>query len=397
MADDTVLRLATPPPEIRQPVFPGSEEGLPAEEYTGTYLLSPRPGQVLDRQGDLRERLAHPTLPMTEYVMGFARTLADSGHAGVVKDTGRDRQAMMFYPYNTVATDPRTARTWMVDTAKDLFRARTFQVTAEMVKVVKEISTATAAGLEAIESPELPSEAGFVWLDSPLIYNDANGRAVSTRAISWGTVPVSFQDDQGRVRRSMGVRIILWTLDGDPSWYKVPRESLVTMGDMQFDHIMVIPFGERFNAGTVVDKRGDIVIDAQSSLHYVHVLWQLMEQEVFVTHEKPAVDKPARKRAQRSLQQGEVTVVTLRRAKHIEADFDHEARHIDWSCRWLVQGHWRHIGRYEGPRHHAVNDKYSYEPQCATCGGRLTWVKAYIKGPDEMPLKATEKLYRLSR
>jgi len=35
---------------------------------------------------------------------------------------------------------------------------------------------------------------------------------------------------------------------------------------------------------------------------------------------------------------------------------------------------------------------------CAICGGPVTWVHGYIKGPDDKPLRLHDKtLYRLSR
>lgn len=35
---------------------------------------------------------------------------------------------------------------------------------------------------------------------------------------------------------------------------------------------------------------------------------------------------------------------------------------------------------------------------CAICGGAISWVHGYIKGPDDKPLRVHDKtLYRLSR
>ena len=63
-----------------------------------------------------------------------------------------------------------------------------------------------------------------------------------------------------------------------------------------------------------------------------------------------------------------IRVVELRakRASSL-ASSDHEPR--DWSCRWMVRGHWR-------------NQPYPKEDVV-----RPKWIAPYVKGPDEAPLK----------
>lgn len=61
-----------------------------------------------------------------------------------------------------------------------------------------------------------------------------------------------------------------------------------------------------------------------------------------------------------------VRVVTLRR-QHATADG--AAGTVDWSCRWIVSGHWRN----------------QFLP--ASGGHRPTWIAPHVKGPDSAPLK----------
>lgn len=62
-----------------------------------------------------------------------------------------------------------------------------------------------------------------------------------------------------------------------------------------------------------------------------------------------------------------IRVIQLRAPKHNSQSSDHETH--DWSCRWMVRGHWRN---QPYPKDHAVRPK---------------WIAPYVKGPDEAPLK----------
>lgn len=386
----------------------------------GKGSLQLRPSQVIDRLAVLRDRMAHPAGTMAEYVHGFANHLLQVGHLG--KDPGRHgNDHVMFYPYRP-GMNPQQAAEWCVSVAGDMFTATCFQVTTEMMQVAREISYQTAHGSEYIDEPMLPSPQGFVWFDSPLVFRGGRGNVVSTRAASWGVLPIRFvphdvktdRPIHSRVIDGMGVRILLWTLAGDPSHYECPEDLLLSIGDLQFDHIMVIPFGERFPAAgrrlpeghmlpdedkgidfTAVDSEG---VEIQSSLHYMNVIWQLMNSEIAASV-RHAPDRLTAKRVLRSIKHGEVNVITLRRTRQVKDDLDFDTGDVDWTCRWLVQGHWRHVGSYSCVHHAATPDRSvpGEIVYCYKCKGRLAWVKAYIKGPDGKPLKMTKHLYRLSR
>jgi len=48
--------------------------------------------------------------------------------------------------------------------------------------------------------------------------------------------------------------------------------------------------------------------------------------------------------------------------------------------------------------HRAIVDRSARgETRCYHCAGRITWVDAYIKGPDDRPLRSSKHMYRLSR
>jgi hypothetical protein len=72
-------------------------------------------------------------------------------------------------------------------------------------------------------------------------------------------------------------------------------------------------------------------------------------------------------------------------------------RDVDWSCRWIVQGHDRHLGDYRGAGHAVHHAKPPAPKQpCAACGIKTTHVRAYVKGPEGLPLKSADRVFRVA-
>jgi hypothetical protein len=68
--------------------------------------------------------------------------------------------------------------------------------------------------------------------------------------------------------------------------------------------------------------------------------------------------------------------VTLRR---IEQRHDTGNKLVDWSHRWIVQGHWRNQWYARAGEH------------------RPKWIDPYPKGPEDKPLVLKDKIYRWIR
>jgi hypothetical protein len=80
------------------------------------------------------------------------------------------------------------------------------------------------------------------------------------------------------------------------------------------------------------------------------------------------IERHFRKRIEREHPEAvpSVKIITLRRAESSQHDGG-ETRQVEWSCQWIVQGHWR-------------NQKIKE-------GHRLIYIENYIKGPDDKPLR----------
>lgn len=285
---------------------------------------------------------------------------------------------------------------------KDLFAARTFQVTAEMVDAVNELYVETRKRISHFSPPEVPSPHGFVWFDKSPGLVDVNGKKTRFRAMSWGVQPVGYyreNEGEGARRTGMGVRVTLWSWTGDidDNWTEQERawwRKSAPQGSSDrliMLHAVVMPFEERF--GGYADVTSDDFIS------WVHSLWLMMDTEIVATS-RPGIRRLSMRKFQESMSAPpEVNVIRLRR---IVSPSDPDAEHVSmgpvsWRFRWIVQGHLRHLEGYEGTRHHAVADSVTANTRCAVCGGRVTWVKAHVKGPDNKPLRSVEQLYRLQR
>jgi hypothetical protein len=101
-----------------------------------------------------------------------------------------------------------------------------------------------------------------------------------------------------------------------------------------------------------------------------------------VAAKEPAQPRHERRRLEREGRAREIAtirIVTLRKAvnEHSSESGAHEKR--DWSCHWMVRGHWRK----------------QYLP--STGGHRPTWISPFVKGDTSKPYHSPEVIYRAAR
>lgn len=74
----------------------------------------------------------------------------------------------------------------------------------------------------------------------------------------------------------------------------------------------------------------------------------------------------------------DVKVVQLRRFEQSERGYSSDDKHIEWSCRWIVNGHWR-------------NQPYKD-------GKKLIYIMPFVKGPAHQPLRVpSHTVYAVNR
>lgn len=128
---------------------------------------------------------------------------------------------------------------------------------------------------------------------------------------------------------------------------------------------LVLP-GEPFLPMVALHRQGEAV---EGTGVYLAAKLDFMRSTV-VASAHQAAGRGARKRWQKATATVAplVRVVALRRRRTAgESEAEHAER--EWSCRWIVGGHWRN----------------QYLP--ASGSHRPTWIAPYLKGPDEKPLR----------
>jgi hypothetical protein len=341
--------------------------------------------EVLDRHRKLAEQMRDKTI--INYIDDIFNDVVEKSFKEGGKKMAQRVLGSMVHP----AEDFAQFRGMLED---DLRNAQTFQVTAEMVDVVSAVYEKSRESIITVEVDELPAPSGFIWLDKMMLTPDKHDIPVSTRAISWGPTTVSFSN--GTVEP--GIRVTTWfsTHDRDGIWTDEIEADWAAVHpdlDILYAHSTVLAFGQRI--GTA---KPDSPADRYDFLMWLHTLWAFMDTDIVTTAKQP-VPRPFARRAQRVLKQPDVSVVYLRRVStitHPGGVVNH--RDVDWSSRWVVQGHYRHLEDYDGLKHHASLDHSRGSKRCASCGCRITWVHAYVKGPEGKPLVTTgDKVFKLSR
>jgi hypothetical protein len=348
--------------------------------------------QVLHQHVLLTERMRRPD-PL---VADFLRYHMDD----VIKDNG-GRATAMFHPVIPAGTRRRVkieeAQALAQLIGSCLAAATTFQVAGNMVRDMRSIFEATWEGPEIIHSREVPCTSGFAWLDEPWMIGPPR-TGFTVRALSWQFTEVYTVNDLADPPIAPQdypwpcVRVCMWRYGNDET---DPREHFSSdLGSLLITHTAIIPLDMLMEKAAYDDEEEGGAPSTESFLALVHLLWMFLGMEITSTS-RAQVKAGYLKRAGKVLHHPEVKIVLLRKLRHAGEETG-EHRPVDWSCRWIVQGHYRHKERPEHP-HSAVatgSDKH-----CAVCGGQLSsWVAPYIKGPDGFPLRATEQVVmRLAR
>jgi hypothetical protein len=302
------------------------------------------------------------------------------------------RWLQMFVPVRSAAQFIEMVR-------RPLYQAPTYHVASDIVGVVNDIYLRTISKTAHLSPGDLPTETGFAWLDTPLVLRDAGGYSVATRALSWGPQYITEDYLEGtwppagsQVGRE-GVRLTSWGHVDDSDATTVPEmaDRLRTWHmPLSVSHSAFVPFDTPLQ---VRDPAADD-LTGDDITRWSHTLWMFLETEI-VRVAREQAERPARRRAERLIGGSDLRVVTLRRARTEGAEPGH--RDVDWSCRWIVQAHYRHLDEYR-VLHHVAKVSRADKEHCVTCGERVARIRAYVKGHDGLPLKAVpETVYRVAR
>lgn len=211
-------------------------------------------------------------------------------------------------------------------------------VSAEMVDLLEHAARTLPA--QRFNPDSLPWPEAFVVLARPIQTGDT-----PISAITWGAPPM-------------------------PQTIADPATHVVA-GLVRTGRVMAIVLWAKVGAGSLIgelrsDGRHD---DPDGWARILSALWLLVQQKVAVRK----VTHPARADVRRWGREHdrpipEVTVIELRRPLQTSPHEDTPQADVDWSHRWIVDGHWRNQWH---PRLNA------HVP---------TWIAPHVKGPEDKPL-----------
>ena len=297
-------------------------------------------------------------------------------------------------PYDPHDPDNEFAKVHSIE----LTHAATYAVTAEMLQVidhgVKELATSDLMPLNL--DARIPSRAGFVWLEKPqpfpIVSFDfltgepwPSGRTHNmVSGIYWvPTYSVSYMTEEGP-KLGPGLLLGVITHRNDASENErraelptyVPFDLTAWAANIGWREVTDEYYHEHKDT-----EYGMMTASAGYWRRWMLAFWALCADHI-------TISRPARattRRAERALGKtkpppnyGDVRVITLRRLTVKNDETTHGT--VDWTQRWIVNGHFRWQACGEGRKEH-----------------RLIYIAPYVKGPEDKPLVIRQDVRVLKR
>lgn len=259
-------------------------------------------------------------------------------------------------------------------TATAAFRGETYYLASPICRLLRTAAEADGLGKLILTTDLTPSREAFVWLADPITVGDE-----VYHAFTWQWL---------RVQNSPGAPPgKSWSIACDRAgWvYDHPESNgidlwLIFHGLEQVGRIPArargIVYGTYWLPGYSLDDRDqgrpsspadDDPIWA-SGRHFAAALFAFLQQHL-LTAKRYQADRATRRRIMtRPLHEPVVRVVELRRKESAVTSTENGIS-PEWSCQWLVRGHWRQQWYPTMDRH---------QPR---------WIAPYVKGPEDKPLK----------
>jgi hypothetical protein len=239
---------------------------------------------------------------------------------------------------------------------------------------------------------DLPSAAGPMVFEAPLAsYTNAAGREVQIVAVSWGpwegpagawdhggiwltffshpapVLPPEIFD--GGFAHLAGLGPLLVPLTDEPGTDMALGPVAATLPPVLPDNEAGWPFGELSAAPSI--NEGTTLPWALT----VRAAWRLMQQPL-ATDDTEQADRAARRRLARAgLPDTGVRVVRIRRPPRAAARPDTAEGGREYDVQWWVSGHWHRY--WCGPGRARPEDR---------------WIAPYLAGPDDKPVRGTERV-----
>jgi hypothetical protein len=282
----------------------------------------------------------------------------------------------------------------------DILAGDTYVVTKEIGQVLQDAAKQVTDF--TIVRHDLPSKAGFVWLDEPIVVKDTRGNQLVVQAFGWEITTENYSHKMVKalmeshdLPSELGERILSSPMEpvvGTLSWTKPddPRDHMhedwkATSHKIQAPHGLISIMSGIFQAENRTYTKDEIVEQFQQKpedgdllfSQFFYTFLHFINQPYVVVDTQTHMPRPMVRRAQRLDFTPRVSIVHLRRSVHHGSEPSDE--HHEWSHRWIVRGHWRKQWYPSLQIHQPV------------------WIHEHIKGPDGAPLIVKEKMFSVER
>lgn len=218
----------------------------------------------------------------------------------------------------------------------------------------------------------LITPCGFCLFEEPIVGDDLRGGRTAINGLAWNNVLNSNKEHE------MEKMLLLYFLvDPNDTQDTYNDKFIPTMQEMGFtvppislQHFYPTRYDRliKSDRGVISAAGSTIIMDTIR----VFLAMQLLAQQRMGEPIRIEPSRPTRRRAAK-WHEGDryITLITLRR-KSVKKD-DEEPQKIEWSHRWMVQGHWRK----------------QYYPSTKT--HEWVYIFGYVKGPEDKPLVIRER------
>lgn len=249
-----------------------------------------------------------------------------------------------------------------------------FYVTADMARMADYAAQSLPDDL-IFSQQLLPAPRGLFRLEQPRRSVDRRGAIGGTAGFGW--TPLSGRgENTGKLQT--GILFVQYWHRDDAGWRTILQDpdvaALGAVTRLNWENSQFIHYGKSFAK------------DYTGTARFFAALCLLCQQEVAVRH-RSEISRPTLKRTRRLSLPTDLTVITLRHAKHDDGA-THASGDREYSVRWFRRGHWRR--------------KYDIDP--LTGEKVLRWatyipVSAYLADRDDLPWKVStgRRVHRLSR
>ncbi|TDC79884.1 hypothetical protein [Actinomadura sp. 7K507] len=232
---------------------------------------------------------------------------------------------------------------------------------------------------------DLPSSTGFLVFEKPMATVSSAGIDLEIVAVSWGTVTPPLLAREGDYEVPVGAdwaqqKAAWFTFYSDPHGFvDAHTRRFARVADTEVTRLRqvgpVMPDNELIWAlGQPEDVPSDD--DLTSSWGQTAIAACLLMQQPLAAHRTERAPRPARRRLQRAGRpDGQVRLVHVRRPQRTPVQPPEGRNGREYSVQWWVEGHWR---------------RYHVGPGRARVERR--WISPYLAGPDDKPIKGTQRI-----